>query len=227
VEIRLSRAFTGACVTCTGFFRRYAPRADPAHVRLRGWPAERFPLRVAFDRDWSGERVTPGDSTAFWLQADELEATFGADVFRPARYTDAAPRDEGGPDDVILVWFDPDMRGIGGIGTAVSGDDDDIEYGDVRLNRAAMRETLANPGLVAHELMHTLGFGHTCAWPSVLADVRRCPELRAATATRDDVAYAQLAGEIRALQRQQTRRWGVEAALAAMEAPRAPGLAAR
>jgi len=227
VRIRLSASFTGACATCTGFFRRYTPRGDPAHLRLRGWPAERFPLRVAFDREWSDVRVTEGDSTAFWSQADELEATFGADVFRPASYLDAAPREEGGPSDVILVWFDPEMHGVGGIGTAVSGDDDDIEYGDVRLNRAALRDPFSNPGLVAHELMHTLGFGHTCAWRSVLADVRRCPGLRAPTATEEDVAYAQLAGEIRALQRLHARRWAVEAALAAMEAPRVPALAAR
>src|SRR6185436_9846989 len=113
--------------------------------------------------------------------------------------------------------FDAEMRGLGGIGTAVSSSDD-IDYGDVRLNRRALRGEEAAPGLVAHELMHTLGFGHTCAWRSVVADVRRCPQLRAPTATEEDVAYAELAAEVRALLRGHPQRWGLEAALAAMQA---------
>jgi len=223
VETRLARAFSPPCAGCTGFFRAFAVRGDTARTRLQGWPAERFPLRVAFDREWSRERVTEGDSVAFWREADELEEALGADVFRPANYGDALPREDGGPDDVILVWFDTDMRGLGGIGTAVSREDD-IGYGDLRLNRDALRGTGAAPGLVAHELMHTLGFGHTCAWRSVVADVRRCPHLRAPGATEEDVAYAELAAEIRALLHGHGGRWGVEAAVAATLAPpeRAP-----
>jgi hypothetical protein len=226
VELRLARAFTPPCASCTGFFRALKARADSGRTRLQGWPAERFPLRVAFDREWNGEVVTAGDSAAFWREAEELGEVFGADLFRPANFPDAAPREQGAPDDVILVWFDPDMRGIGGIGTAVS-DGDAIEYGDLRLNRQALREVATAPGLVAHELMHTLGFGHTCAWRSVVADVRRCPSLRAPTATEDDVAYVELAAAIRSLLRERGGRWSLEAALAAMEAPRVRPMAMR
>jgi len=226
VEVSLARAFSPPCAGCTGFFRAMKAPGDSARTRLQGWPAERFPLRVAFDREGSGEAVTAGDSSAFWRDAGELEATFGADVFRPARYADAVPRDDGGPDDVILVWFDPDLRGLGGIGTAVS-EGDVIGYGDVRLNRRALRRELTAPGLVAHELMHTLGFGHTCAWKSVVADVRRCPWLRAPGVTDEDVAYAELAAEIRSLLHGHDGRWALEAALAAMPAPTPPALAAR
>lgn len=226
VDVPLARAFSGACKACGGFFRGSTARADSGRTVLRGWPAERFPLRVAFDREWNGEKVTAGDSVSFWREAAELEATFGADVFRPARFPDAVPTSDGGPGDVILVWFDPRMHGIAGLGTAVS-DGDDIEYGDLRLNRAALREAATYPGLVAHELMHTLGFGHTCAWRSVVADVRRCPNLRAPMPTEEDVAYVQLAAAIRALQRERRGRWSVEAALAAIEARRDRSLAAR
>jgi len=225
VELRLARAFARPCATCTGFFRALAAPADSGRRRLQGWPAERFPLRVAFDREWNGEAVTARDSTAFWREADELEETLGADLFRPANYAEAAPREEGGPDDAILVWFDREMGGIGGIGTAVSNGDV-IEYGDLRLNRQALRDDAVKPGLVAHELMHTLGFGHTCAWRSVVADVRRCPWLRAEGATEEDAAYLELSAEIRSLLRGHGARWAWEAALAAMEAPREPTLAA-
>lgn len=220
VDVRLARAFAPPCASCSGFYRALRVAGDSGRTGLQGWPAERFPLRVAFDREWNGERVTAGDSAAFWREAGELEDALGADLFRPATYADAVPREEGGPDDAILVWFDPDMKGIGGIGTAVSNGAD-IGYGDLRLNRRALLEEASAPGLVSHELMHTLGFGHTCAWRSVVADVRRCPWLRAPAATEEDVAYAELAAEIRALLRSHPHRWGLEAALAAMEAPSA------
>jgi hypothetical protein len=226
VDVGLARAFSAPCAGCSGFFRALAARGDSGRTRLQGWPADRLPLRVAFDREWNGETVTAGDSAAFWREAAELEEALGADVFRPARFPDAVPRGEGGPDDVILVWFDPDMRGLGGIGTAVS-DGDEIEYGDMRLNRHALREAVTAPGLVPHELMHTLGFGHTCAWRSVVADVRRCPSQRAPTATEEDVAYVELAAEVRALVRGQAGRWSLEAALAAMRAPAGRALTVR
>lgn len=218
VEVGLARAFSPPCAGCTGFFRALGAPADSGRKRLQGWPAERFPLRVAFDREWNGERVTERDSLAFWEDAGELNEIFGAGLFRPANYADAVPREDGGPDDVILVWFDPEMHGLGGIGTAVSNGDA-IEYGDLRLNREALRREVTSPGLVQHELMHALGFGHTCAWRSVVADVHRCPYLRAPTATEEDVAYAELAAELRALVRGHGARWALEAALAAMPAP--------
>jgi hypothetical protein len=226
VDVRLARAFSPPCAGCSGFYRALRAKGDSGRTGLQGWPGERFPLRVAFDREWNGERISTRDSVAFWREAEELEAAFGIDVFRPANYADAVPREEGGPDDVILVWFDADMPGLGGIGTAVSNGED-IGYGDLRLNRHALHEEVTAPGLVSHELMHTLGFGHTCAWRSVVADARRCPFMRAPAATEEDVAYAELAASVRALLHGHPRRWALEAALAAMQSPVARALAAR
>ncbi|HYJ78354.1 MAG TPA: hypothetical protein VEW03_02035, partial [Longimicrobiaceae bacterium] len=216
VDVPLSRAFTRACATCSAFYRFSTGDRPSGRESLQGWPAKRFPLQVAFDREWPALRVTPRDSAQFWSEVDALEAAFGADVFRPVTFEEARPRETGGPDDAILVWVDPALRNSSGLGSSV-GNGHDIEYGDVRLHRGALRGSVGGEGLVAHELMHTLGFGHTCAWRSVLADVRRCPELRASTATPEDVAYAQLAARLRRLLAADTRRWGVEAALAAAE----------
>ena len=61
--------------------------------------------------------------------------------------------------------------------------------------------TLQRPGLlsgelgsylVQHELMHALGFGHTCAWHSVLAEAHHCPAMQATSVTPSDVAYLEL-----------------------------------
>ena len=227
VDVDVMRAFERPCGTCTGFYRRSPARVERGRTVVPAWPAERFPLRVAFDREWSGVNVSARDSALFWNEAQELEDVFGTDIFRPVTFAEAAPQEDGGPSDVILVWFDPELRGLAGLGSSISNDAAEIEYGDLRLDRAALESRDAVAGLVAHELMHTLGFGHTCAWRSVLADVRRCPDLRAPTATPEDVAYVQLAARIRALQRERRGRWALEAAVSGAELARAGGLATR
>jgi hypothetical protein len=226
VEVSPERAFRTACERCSAFYRRVAARADSGRTLLQVWPEERFPLRVAFDREWSGVNVTRRDSLVFWSEARELEEVFGAGMFRPAAYRETLPVGEVEAHDVILVWFDPKLHGASGLGSAVSVGAE-IEFGDVRLGRQALSADASMRGLVAHELMHTLGFGHTCAWRSVLADVRRCPELRADTATPEDVAYVQMAARVRALQREGRRRWAIEAALAGAEWERERGLVMR
>jgi hypothetical protein len=212
VEVRVSRAFAQPCGRCASFYRWSPPYPGPGRAEVQGWPRERFPLRVAFNREWSGVEVTARDSGVFWREAAEVEAAFGDGMFRPARYAETLPRDDDEAGDVIVVWFDPELRGSGGFGTAVAIGDD-IEFGDLRLRRGVL-DPGSPPGLVPHELMHTLGYGHTCAFRSVLADVSRCPELRAAVPTPEDVAYVQLADQVRALQHAGRERWAFAAALA-------------
>lgn len=213
VGISPARAFERVCEGCGAFYGR---PAAPAHTggpqRLRSWRGERFPLRVAFDRDNSRNAITARDSAAFWQIAGALDADLGGGVFRPAPYPAVVAHDEGGPDDVVLVWIEPDLR-TSGMGTT-TGSAHEITFGAVWLQRSAQIAAATGPRLVTHELVHTLGFGHTCAWRSVLADSSRCPMLAAPAATETDVAYVQLFRRVADLQRRHHAAWGLEAALA-------------
>lgn len=210
VDVRLDRAFEADCRDCSSFYARRWLRGDRDPQGLASWPEKKFPLRVAFDRDYSAERITARDSAAFWGGVRGLEDDLGAHLFRPVPFSETLPQGDG-PDDVILVWIEPTMR-FAGLGNTVSGAPGNISYGSVQFKHASL---LAGPnvnGLVGHEMLHTLGIGHTCAWPSVMADATRCPSLKTETLTPDDVAHAQLFLRVSALRREHGARWGIEAA---------------
>lgn len=212
VEISLARAFLPVCVGCTSFFRPAVGGGTGVPRDLvRTWPEEAFPLRVAFDREDAPAPITARDSVRFWRGVEEMEAVFGSDLFRPARYAEAFPGVGDTSDDVVLVQVDPALRGSGlGISTAFGSE---IVYGEVRVRWGRLLDEGDARMLVAHELMHALGLGHTCSWRSVLADLR-CRDLSSPVPTAEDVAYAQLARRVRQLQREHGARWGLQAALA-------------
>lgn len=213
VGISPHRARTAVCPRCSVFWVRIAPQGqDP--VRYQGWPLSRFPLRVGFDREHSIPAGAAPDSAAFWRAVEGMEDAFGSDLFRPVRYaqTLSQPTDETGPDDVVLVAIDPSLP-VAGL-TMVLGRRGIVEYAAVSLRRRGDLLSDYGPELVGHEMMHALGFGHTCEWRSVTADLQRCPQLRARTPTPEDVAYAQVLYRVRDLQRAGGYRWGLDAATA-------------
>ena len=218
VELNVEAAFQRACAGCSAFWLRYGPAGgDTSRRTVRGWPERSFPLRVAFDRDNSGNDVSRRDSVAFWRIAERVDAAFGERLFRPAPYA-ATLGPEGGdaPEDVVLVWIEPSLP-YSGLGTT-GGTAGDITFGSVWLQRASQIASPDGPQIVAHELVHTLGFGHTCAWRSVLADSSRCRGLQTEEPTPEDVAHVQVFRRVRALQREHGARFGLEAALAAITA---------
>ena len=146
--------------------------------RVVGWEPGSFPLAVVLRRD-DGRRISPVDSIDFWSAAASVEAAIGVDSFRPAM--DTALRGRAYPVDVRV---DPRISGSGL--TFVSWDrEGNIFEASVRFHsNADMRE----PGIVEHELLHVLGFGHTNEWPSAMQ--ARAPLSRRITA--EEVAYAQL-----------------------------------
>lgn len=216
VEIDPRRATARPCDLCGGFYR--APLGDSLPDRAPGipvWPDSAFPLKTAIDPEM-GPRISARDSVAFWRHAGELEAAFGRDLFQAASIREVLEPEDEDPHGPLLVSIDPTLRTSGwGSSAAQAGD---LLAAAVMFRSAADFDRFDARGLVAHELMHALGFGHTCSWRSVVAD-RRCPGMRSPVATAEDVAHAQVLWRIRALERRLGIHRTVESALRALGRP--------
>jgi hypothetical protein len=151
-------------------------------TRYVGWNPSRLPAAVAFRR---GEEVSEADSTAFWSILRQMEADIGIRLFEPAVVSAGSD-----PDDVIIVEAKslPHADGL----TMVTWTAGGVLY-DARVYLRST-STLRNPRIVAHEMMHALGFGHTSAWASIMNSGASAPS----RLTLQDVAYAQFAMESRA-----------------------------
>lgn len=151
-------------------------------ARYVGWNPSRLPAPVAFKPD---RGITAEDSLAFWAIVNRMETDLGMRLFKPSTLGRDAD-----PEDIIVV----DVKAM--------AHDDGMTLvtwstsGGVYDARIYFRSpaTLHNPRVVAHEMMHALGFGHTTAWSSVMNPSPWAP----VTLTREDVAYTQYAFESRA-----------------------------
>lgn len=145
--------------------------------RIVGWNPSRLPVAVAFRH---GASVTGADSTAFWNILRQLETDIGMRLFEPA--TLGAGED---PDDVIVVDVKP-MAADAGLTLVTWSTHGSIYDSRIYLGSRAM---LHNERVVAHEMLHALGFGHTRAWHSLM---NPAPSFESRV-TREDVAYIQAA----------------------------------
>jgi hypothetical protein len=210
VDISPVRARTTMCRGCGSFWLQVYGVNGP--VWFQSWRSSSFPLRMAFDREYSMPRGAAPDSSTFWRITQDFEEAFGQDLFRPARYADVQPQDDDrDPNDVVLVMVDRDVRAAAL--TTVLSRAGVLEFGTMSLQRAGPLTNGPGWQLVGHELLHALGTGHTCEWKSVAADVLLCPEMRTERPTADDVAYVQVLYRVRNVQRATGARWGLDAAL--------------
>ncbi|MEP6506693.1 MAG: hypothetical protein ABJC63_00600, partial [Gemmatimonadales bacterium] len=144
--------------------------------RIVGWNPSHFPVGVAFRPN---RGISADDSTAFWKILGQMQLDLGVQIFRAASI---AHDDE--PDGVIVV------------DTKAMSNDEGVTYitwsgnGAVYDARVFFRSPakLHEAGVVTHEMMHALGFGHTSAWSSIMSATPLTPRL-----TETDVAYAQIA----------------------------------
>ena len=115
-----------------------------------------------------------------------MELDVGMRLFEPASIEAGSD-----PDDVIIVdtRFMPADDGRTFLSWSTNGGVYDAR---VYLRSTA---TLHSARVVAHEMMHTLGFGHTTAWNSIMSPSPWAP----AGLTAEDVAYTQFALSERAL----------------------------
>lgn len=199
VDVDLRGATAKACGSCSAFYRSVQGDSLPGPPPgIPTWPERAYPLRVAFDRI-HGHRITPGDSVVFWRITRGLEEFLGRPLWRPARLEEVLEPVDEDPRGSVLIFVDPSLRSTGLGSSAAQGGD--IMASAVHFQRASLWSEPSGTALVSHEMVHALGFGHTCSWRSVVADYDRCRGLSAPAPTPTDVAHIQLLWRIRAMER--------------------------
>jgi hypothetical protein len=169
-------------------FARSAAYQGRRTRRVVGWAPQAFPLPVVLVRERSTTRISPADSVAFWASVRRLEDQLGMATFRPADTT--ALRDRQPAVEVVI-----DPRIPPAAVTWASW----VPSGDLNDARVAVRTPgdFRNAALVAHEMLHALGFGHALEWRSVMT---RTASAGVTALTAQDVAYVQLIHRVRAAQ---------------------------
>lgn len=147
-----------------------------AGAQVVGWPRQQLPLRIA-----TPATLTAADTAAFWAIARDIEAEVGLSLFVPTTPSDSAR-----------------MRIDGGLGfeglTETTWTGSGELFGvEIIFRDAAL---LRNRRVVAHELLHALGIGHTVSWRSLMTPgATTIPWL-----TPHDVAWLQVTLALRGVQ---------------------------
>ncbi len=169
-------------------FARSAAYAGRTTRRVVGWPASAFPLPVAFVRERPGLPVSRADSVAFWQSVRAFEEQLGIPAFEPAQLEVIRAGRLG-----VEVIIDPTTppNAMTWASWTANGDLNDARVG---VRKPA---DFRNAQLIAHEMLHSLGFGHAVEWRSVMT---RTSSPAVGTLTPQDVAYVQLIHRVRAAQ---------------------------
>jgi hypothetical protein len=206
IDLSPDAAFRAPCpdmsdINCDGFY----PRAWTTGLKL--WPAAAMPIPLAFDSELSTDAITAADSAGFWRIVERMHLDFGSPLFRPARYEELTRIDDGRAVGAVLVRIDNTLKGFGAWANWWWDDAGFILAGVVRPRSTTLLHDLP---LMTHELLHTLGFKHTCSWPTVMGGYG-CSSHEGLSPT--DVAHAHAALAVRARQLEIGAPHGLIAAL--------------
>ena len=193
VSISLQSAFTRVCfddtnANCNSFFPQvWIPGTVPL------WSAADFPIPLAFNHTATTTPITDADSTALWTVIHQMEADLGRPLFKPVNFSSLTPPDANGySPKAVLVWVDGTLTGFAGYSNWIW---DGAQNMIAAKTRVRLNAFLSNRSLMSHELLHDLGFHHTCAWSTVMGGYG-CSS--AAGITMTDAAAFNLAYQARA-----------------------------
>ena len=189
VGIDLDLAYTRSVADPSSFYWRTPNAGGGWTYRTATFPKSALPIPVAFDRATATEPISTADSMAFWNTVGELESELCENVFGAATMTAVTPARG------VAVSIDRDLDATAR-GGPVRRDDQGVGslVGGVMVCRATT--CLTSGEVVRHELLHVLGFGHSCAWPTIM----RAGCTGSPRASAQDVAYYQLYYAARAIQ---------------------------
>ena len=189
VDIDVASAYARSVADPSSFYWRTPNVPAGWSYRAESFPASAMPIPVAFDRAMSTDAISAADSAAFWGAVNDLESALCRNAFRPAmRNALSATRGVR-----VLVDRSLDATARGGPTTGLERGASILVGGVIVCRNASC---LTSGTVPQHELLHVLGFGHTCAWPSVMR-AGCAGEVRASA---QDAAYFQVYYAARALQ---------------------------
>ena len=190
----------------------------PAKKILVAWTEESLPIAVGFDSTGTTRRWEPADSAWFWSAMNDVNDAMGRQVFRPTGSVALTTRN------VIGIRVDYDNRGyFGSLGANFdlcklpARTCTDL-HGVVTLARGVFFRSIfdeSNVRAIQHEMMHALGFGHGCFWPSIM--MHTGPTCAPTVPTRvsvDDVAYMELIFRLATVIAEHPQAWNLDEALA-------------
>ena len=141
---------------------------------------------MMIDRGRSPAPISDADSVAIWSGLHEMEQAFGRTLFAPAPFDAASSLDGNYVWGAITVAVDGSITAAGQ--ASWGSQEHEIVVARITFKNA---RAIADKALIGHEFMHTLGFGHTCQWPSVMGlGGDGCARVEI---TATDVVYANVA----------------------------------
>lgn len=164
----------------TSFFNRYQAKnlpGQPWDYTVGNFPT--YPQPEQFCRNMSNQSITTSDSIGYAGRMTTFHSVFGQEFFRMDASANTCTTGIG------RQLFVHDSTGKIPFGRVMDYFTRDFQKAQVNF---AVEAEISDPFTVPHESIHSLGFGHTCAWKTIM--YTGCPNgMMSQTITVDDVFY--------------------------------------